>query len=831
MKKQFSTIPYGLFRFVLIPYSYVKIIRKGPLTSRVTVNPISAMIARNRGRPMVAVILRLLPAMGGKTSLSIVTSIIKMLRRLSGLIKSQGIKGLVKYLKCTSVLTQQCIAGHKGTVTHPRIKTTKSGIPLLFPPVLRRGIRGLNLVYIRLALTMSSLYRDLIFPALPNLSTITQPFTGSEVTIHKIESYIPTFVKNFCPGHPAGNRDSLMGTFVWFPILKSSPQTFGPISSTNLFCLMRSAAALTASQITSLLTLGRLSISSNANGFAFFQAKLELARSLGQMLHPLYQTTGYTGKLGFKMEAAGKVRVFAMLDPWTQLIMYPLHKSLFEILSHNKVVDGTFNQLDPIRRIKEGKPLYSMDLSAATDRLPLTLQRSLIQKVFNLSDLEASAWAQLLVDRDFQVIHRDLKSVNSVRYSVGQPMGALSSWAMLAFTHHLIVQYCASLVYGNNQFYTDYAILGDDLVIFNHKVAKVYHRIIDSLGVECNLSKSVLSPKGLGLEFAKRTFLNGRDVSPTPLKELASALTSIAGMVQYSVKWKLSIPGALRAAGFGFRVIGACNKPIHKLSTKVRYLVLGIGLAKGSLTLSETFDHLRRGHSLVLLESAVKSFVKGYIASVISKVMKMSLPLRDAKLGQLPALIKEQKWILPTPQRKYAGDIVYPIDFAVQTRLGHVIQQLVGRLHKLQDELEVEGLSSPQYFTIMTKVMAVEAQALRFIPKDLQLRADPGRTSSRRPGASKLFRQHQVFTGLFDALRKSDGVIHTVLTQAPTRGVGFVMLTCYWSLISSLNVLPSHEMTPLTGFPLESFWLWWFKMILSLMIVFIFPLQLYEVFS
>lgn len=27
---------------------------------------------------------------------------------------------------------------------------------------------------------------------------------------------------------------------------------------------------------------------------------------------------GYLAKLGFKEEAAGKVRVFAMVDPWTQ---------------------------------------------------------------------------------------------------------------------------------------------------------------------------------------------------------------------------------------------------------------------------------------------------------------------------------------------------------------------------------------------------------------------------------------------------------------------------------------------------------------------------------
>lgn len=33
--------------------------------------------------------------------------------------------------------------------------------------------------------------------------------------------------------------------------------------------------------------------------------------------------------------------------------------------------------------------------------------------------------------------------VEAVRYAVGQPMGALSSWAMLAITHHFLVQYAS----------------------------------------------------------------------------------------------------------------------------------------------------------------------------------------------------------------------------------------------------------------------------------------------------------------------------------------------------------------------------------------------------
>lgn len=83
--------------------------------------------------------------------------------------------------------------------------------------------------------------------------------------------------------------------------------------------------------------------------------------------------------------------------------------------------DGTFDQLAPIRRLmdKGCKNLYSYDLSAATDRLPIDLQVDVLGllkgKPFAL------AWKRLLVNRPWF-----LKDVPYF-YSVGQPMGALSS--------------------------------------------------------------------------------------------------------------------------------------------------------------------------------------------------------------------------------------------------------------------------------------------------------------------------------------------------------------------------------------------------------------------
>lgn len=57
------------------------------------------------------------------------------------------------------------------------------------------------------------------------------------------------------------------------------------------------------------------------------------------------------GRLGLKEEAAGKVRVFAMVDPFTNWLLKPLHKMIFHYLSKIEQ-DGTFNQVAPIDRLR-----------------------------------------------------------------------------------------------------------------------------------------------------------------------------------------------------------------------------------------------------------------------------------------------------------------------------------------------------------------------------------------------------------------------------------------------------------------------------------------------
>lgn len=88
------------------------------------------------------------------------------------------------------------------------------------------------------------------------------------------------------------------------------------------------------------------------------------------------------------------------------------------------------------------KNLYSFDLSAATDRLPIDLQTDVLSHLFDDPQI-ALDWRDLLIKRDYHLFSTQFGQNDNYRYEVGQPMGALSSWGMLALTHHLLVQVAA----------------------------------------------------------------------------------------------------------------------------------------------------------------------------------------------------------------------------------------------------------------------------------------------------------------------------------------------------------------------------------------------------
>jgi uncharacterized membrane-anchored protein YhcB (DUF1043 family) len=363
---------------------------------------------------------------------------------------------------------------------------------------------------------------------------------------------------------------------------------------------------------------------------------------------------GMLAKLSLKFEAAGKIRVFAMVDSWTQWIMEPLHKIIFRLLNKFET-DGTFNQTAPILRLIHnfGSPkgfvpkttFYSLDLSAATDRLPIALQVPIVSLIFDLFWVRKSPlknkisdtakefgklWRYLLVER-FYYLHLSKKDWNKIegakqvdyklKYSVGQPMGALSSWAMLAMTHHAIVAFVAKRA-GYSDF-QDYAVLGDDIIIANSKVALAYLHFLKEIGVEVGLAKSMISKRRLVLDFAKKFFVESEQMNAIAFKDCITTWTSTSLVKEFATKWRMSLPQILGFLDYGYKAKHSImTSIIWNISTRPRVLFVwillpGSGWGKetflqwiGLNTASGSYREVRSPKSLMAIAKVVDEIIK-----------------------------------------------------------------------------------------------------------------------------------------------------------------------------------------------------------------------------
>nr|UJQ92508.1 MAG: putative RNA-dependent RNA polymerase [Mitoviridae sp.] len=516
--------------------------------------------------------------------------------KVKHLVRSQGSSGATKYLKAVTVSIQQSLGGQvvkDSMKLGARFSRTRTGLPRFLPPQIRTLITSGDPVTMKIVLTLTNVYRVFKFPGLLKISTITAPNKGHGLTDKLIREYIPLFIERFVsPRYPESKIKEMLVKESKAPlqgIFKGGPGVIGAFGEFNSLprVMLRAYKALMRNPILkeSLHILwgymppefGKIVIPNLEH-----YLKVEADSKFRNVIKPL----PYLGKLGLKEEAAGKIRVFAMVDAWTQWTLRPLHDVLFKVLSGIRM-DGTFNQTAPLAFLV-GKPeLYSLDLTAATDRIPISLQRALLGHL--VSHEFAGAWANLLVGRTYR-LHQG-ESFKDLSYAVGQPMGALSSWAMLAFVHHFLVQ-CAAWRAGHPQdrLFLDYAVLGDDLVIADWKVARAYLRLLDSLGVECGLHKSLLSPRGLALEFAKRTLFKGVDVSPIPILEFFTASRNLGACVEFMKKYHVSLTTMLQSLGVGWKVRSWLNKPLGKLPSRVRLLILALNIPTTPEEVTEFFE-------------------------------------------------------------------------------------------------------------------------------------------------------------------------------------------------------------------------------------------------
>jgi hypothetical protein len=202
----------------------------------------------------------------------------------------------------------------------------------------------------------------------------------------------------------------------------------------------------------------------------------------------------------------------------------------------------TFNQEAFTTSLMPG-PYYSFDLKDATDRFPLALQKKVLS--YLIGQPKAEAWSRLLIQEGYRTPKGD-----TVFYNAGQPMGAYSSWAAFALSHHIVVQRAAM---ETQKFPFDkYYLLGDDIVICDSDVAQRYETLMTELGIEFSKTKTFKSE--ILFEFASRIFRNQEEISPFTLSGVGEASQTPATAIEFIRTmqrhgWELlradSIPGQI----------------------------------------------------------------------------------------------------------------------------------------------------------------------------------------------------------------------------------------------------------------------------------------------
>jgi len=627
-----------------------------------TVKPVNAMISVKGGRPLVNHILRMCSLIGLDKSIGLVKVIIVFMNFCFKYIKNNGLQGLVIYLKACTVILQQASGKHKLESMNGlkiRFARTRSGYPRVIPMLHRARIHEPKIF--KFWMTMFSLYRVLEVPGKLNLSTITSPSTMDPGNLPKINHLLETA---FWPGLVNLPRfdDTKIGLnwlepWDFIRSLRATPFIIRKASSAAGYIrLTKSETATVQSTAPASILAAIVAWQDNPQMFPILKDWCNMtgnvwllnridswSRILLPMCDPLDirssvykgmrtvlgQTYGRTlGRLGFKEEAAGKVRVFAYVDPFTQWLMKPLHEALFEILSLIPQ-DGTTDQLAPVRRLIDTKPkgpYYSYDLTAATDRLPLIVQMTILSKF--MTSHGANLWASMLVGRHYDYVYKPIKGktqIGTVAYGAGQPMGALSSWAMLAFTHHAIVQMAAfdAGLTKSGEWFADYAVLGDDIVIADSAVASSYLSLMEILGVNIGLAKSLVSHDGQTLEFAKKTIHRGADVSAVPFTEYWIGRQSLGPSLELVSKYKLTLSKYLDIFGFGFRAKGSMSGDIMSLGRRMRHRILAYfsPLGPNPLTMKEFFSLKGLGRFYKWTERKELSLISNFVTKELQRIL------------------------------------------------------------------------------------------------------------------------------------------------------------------------------------------------------------------
>jgi len=583
------------------------------------------------------------------------------------------------------------------------------GIPELLLPILPL-LQG-NLFDKRIGLTLLNLYKLLRLPPDPDYSAITLPskVEPDEGFYEEFTSFIYGFpATSALVGAATFNRDQLYSYFGYMP---SSHGPNGPSLKTihrDLFALLNNPKLLES--VEKLLNI------TNPIVYESLQGMKELVKDI-----PIDQIDPYSlhSRVSQLCEGGGKTRNIAIIDYFSQNALAKIHDVLMEKVKKIRN-DATYSQDDGFKNVilianTEGC-CYSFDLSSATDRLPLRLQKIVITKIFGkeIGDL----WADVIANRDFCTPQGGV-----IRWAVGQPLGALSSWVTFSITHHLIIRFCAGTPYFNK-----YVILGDDVAIMSHQVAERYVEIMGILGVEINMKKGFISKdKPVYGEFAKRIFKGNEEITGIPVDLMIScrqSLYNIPDFLNYlKSRWNLSLPGFELYAPESFPFLSKKGKELLSIILTFRStLESGIaGFPWCILGARDLFERVRSAYLLKFQDRISTFFDEG--SKKRNEIIQKFLidPVKENEGDHVSNMVLQSMQMSLHP--------VSLIAIKTMNRLSDAQEDIIINLKEL-DKYLVEYLPDPQlksyvYDRKTVRNMTIGKTALEFYYEDLKKISNP----------------------------------------------------------------------------------------------------------
>nr|QUS52653.1 RNA-dependent RNA polymerase [Mute swan feces associated narna-like virus 3] len=283
------------------------------------------------------------------------------------------------------------------------------------------------------------------------------------------------------------------------------------------------------------------------------------------------------GSISGIQEPGFKLRAVANPDRTIQCVLEPLKRRLGDVLYRYVTNDCTFDQQKPLQVVqgwlRQGDTVHSVDLSDATNLFPWPLQKQLL-----LDSLHGS-YHEMIEIMDKCATgpwHTRIRGeLEEVRFTRGQPLGLGPSFFTFALAHNNLLEGLCR----KHRLPRKYFILGDDIVIGNDRLHKLYRQVLDNYGCKVSESKT-FSSKCLA-EFA------GYTITPT--------------VIAKGFKWRsvsdASFLECLKAFGKdGLALCTPSQRVIAKLLSDIPRQYGGLGWSEGK-TLTEFFNS-RKGQLL-----------------------------------------------------------------------------------------------------------------------------------------------------------------------------------------------------------------------------------------